>query len=120
MIGLLVAAVVMLVLALVLFKGSSLFGKNGGSASARKDGKGTTVLGAAKYRAEDEVCRSNLGQQRLAIQVFQTNADDQFPSTIQETKLGAQFEKCPLGGEPYAYDPAKGRVSCPHPGHESF
>jgi len=28
--------------------------------------------------------------------------------------------KCPVGGEPYQYDPSSGRIWCIHPGHEKF
>ncbi len=106
------------VLAVVLLKGSGAFGGKGGS--SRADGKGTTVLGAAKLKAVDTACRSNLGQVRLAIQVYQSTNDEAVPATIQETRIGNDFYRCPLGKEPYDYDPATGKVSCPHPGHGKY
>jgi hypothetical protein len=114
----LIVIVIILILAVVLFKGSSAFG--GKPIPQRKDKLGTTVLGQVRYDAKDEVCRSNLSQVREAIQVVETTNDDHPPETIQETKLGADFYSCPIGHEPYQYDPNTGQVHCVHPGHESY
>ena len=116
--GLLVTIALMAVLAVVLFKGSGAFGSNAGS--ARKDGKGTTVLGAVRYEAKDTVCRSNIGQVRQALMIAQSNNDEKYPDNLEDTKLPKEFYKCPLGGEKYIYDPATGKVYCPHPGHEKY
>jgi hypothetical protein len=114
-----VVMVIMCLLAVALFKGGSMFGAKG-STPVRKDGHGTTVLGAAEWAAKDEVCRSNLSQLRQALQIAQSNDDEKFPQTLEETRLGADFYRCPLGKEPYVYDPATGQVHCPHPGHEQY
>ncbi|MEK0898829.1 hypothetical protein OSH91_25260, partial [Mycobacterium ulcerans] len=86
----------------VLFKGSAAFG--GKPVKARPDGNGATVLGQVRFAAKDDVCLSNLGQVRQSITIFETSNDDHPPDTLQETKLGDAFYKCPIGGEPYAYD----------------
>lgn len=111
----LIVIVIIAMLSVVLLTGSL-----GGGTSHRKDGLGTTIPGAVKMAAKDDVCRSNLNQVRLGVQVARTNADDTPPATIEETKLGSDFYKCPIGKEPYAYDPATGEVRCVHPGHEKY
>ena len=105
------------VLSVAMWKGSGAFGSP--AASPRKDGKGATVLGQTTYRAKDEVCRSNIGQVRLSIQV-NTNTDEEHPATLQDLKLPSEFYVCPIGKEPYTYDATTGVVACPHPGHEKF
>ena len=114
----LIVVVIILILAVVLFKGSGVFG--GKPVASRPDGKGTTVLGGVRYAAKDDVCRSNLGQLRSAIQILDSTNDDHPPATLQETKLGSDFYSCPVGHEPYQYDPATGQVRCPHPGHQNY
>ena len=115
-----VTIVIMLLLAVALMKGSSMFGAKG-TAPARKDGHGTTVLGAAEWAAKDDVCRSNLNQVRQALQVASsTDADSKFPEQLQETKLPQEFYSCPIGHEAYSYDPTSGQVHCVHPGHEKY
>jgi len=118
LVGTLITIAIMAVLAVALFKGSGAFG--GKSAPARKDGHGTTVLGAAEWAAKDEVCRSNLGQLRMSLSLAQSANDEKFPEDIKDTKLPKEFYKCPVGGEKYVYDPETGKVYCPHPGHEKY
>ena len=118
MISTLITVAIILMLAVALFKGSGMFGSQ--RASARPDGKGTTVIGAVQWDAKDEVCRSNLGQVRASIQVYQSSSDDQNPPQLADTKLGNDFYSCPVGHEPYKYDPSTGQVHCVHPGHEKF
>lgn len=97
------------------------FGTLRSGETPRADGKGKTVPGLVKAKAEDEVCRSNLGQVRQALQMAQTSSEDNaFPATLEDLRLGTGFQRCPMGKEPYQYDPATGTVRCPHPGHENF
>jgi hypothetical protein len=116
--GMLVTIAIMALLAVVLFKGSGAFGAKTGP--GRKDGRGTTVMGQAELAAKDEVCRSNLMQVREALMIVQSSNDEKFPDDIKDTKLPPEFYKCPLGKEKYVYDPATGKVYCPHPGHEKY
>ena len=120
LIATLITVVLILILAVVLFKGSSLFGASATHGKARPDGKGTTVLGQVRYDAEDTVCQSNLMQLRQAIQLFEQSNDDHPPSSLADTRLGQEFYACPVGHEPYRYDPATGQVNCVHPGHEKY
>lgn len=88
---------------------------------SRADGKGNTVPGLVKLKAEDTVCQSNLNQVRQFIQIARATADDQPPATLAEMQgMPKEFLSCPLGKEPYAYDPATGTVRCVHPGHEKY
>src|SRR5579862_3147974 len=114
----LITVAIILVLVVVLFKGSSVFGVGKKATATRPDGKGTTVLGQAKWAAEDDVCRSNLASLRQAISLFESTNDDKPPENLEETRIGAQFYYCPIGHERYVYDPATGQVHCIHPGHE--
>jgi hypothetical protein len=111
---------IMAILAVGLMYGSGVFSGEKPK-SPRADGRGTTIPGLVKAEAQDTVCQSNLGQLRAALQIAQTSSgDDTFPPTLEETKIGGAFYKCPMGKEPYLYNPSTGQVSCPHPGHEKF
>ncbi len=111
----LIVIVILAMLAVVLMNGSL-----GPGQSSRKDGLGTTIPGAVKMAAKDDVCRSNLGQVRMGIQIARTNADDTPPATLEETKLGRDFYACPIGKEPFQYNAETGEVRCVHPGHEKY
>ena len=118
LVGLLIVIAIMAILAVAVMRPWAV----GGTAKpARADGKGTTVPGLVKLKAEDTVCRSNLEQVRLAIQVATSSGEDTFPASLGELRgLPKDFLVCPLGKEPYAYDPATGTVRCVHPGHEKY
>lgn len=71
--------------------------------------------------AQDTVCRSNLNQLRASIQAMSTgDPDGRAPRDLGELGMPAEMQRCPVGGEPYRYDPSTGRVQCPHPGHEGY
>ncbi|HVL39864.1 MAG TPA: prepilin-type N-terminal cleavage/methylation domain-containing protein [Fimbriimonadaceae bacterium] len=115
----LISTLVTIALILVLVVVYTTGGFGGRSGSTRADGKGTTVPGAARMKAFDTQCKSNLGQVRQSLQLAAT-LDEPYPATLQETRLGDGFYHCPIGKEPYQYDPSTGRVACPHPGHEKY
>ena len=73
-------------------------------------------------RAHDVECSSNLSQLRSAIIIEQTNDENgKFPASLQQLKgLPKNFILCPVGKEPFQYDPATGQVHCVHPGHEKY
>ena len=110
----LIVIAIICILAVVALRGNFGEGK-----SPRKDGMGITAPGLVRAMAIDTKCQSNLGQVRMALGMKQTT-EEEFPASIDETRLGASFYKCPLGGEPYKYDPATGTVTCPHLGHEKY
>lgn len=112
----LIVLVIIAMLAVVMMNGSL-----GGGVSHRADGHGTTIPGAVQYAARDDVCRSNLGQVRAAIEIAKTNDDDKPPASLDELRIGKSFEACPIKpNEPYDYDPQTGIVKCVHPGHEKY
>ncbi len=113
MIATLIVIAIIAILAVVFLKG-------GGGMSARKDGIGKTIVGQTKAAAKDDVCRSNLGQLRLALQIAQDPVEGTWPATVEGAKIGSDFYSCPLGHEPYVYDPKTGQVHCVHPGHEKY
>ncbi|MEQ1823899.1 MAG: hypothetical protein ABL949_15435 [Fimbriimonadaceae bacterium] len=96
-----------------------MYGSTGGK-SSRKDGKGTTLPGLAMYKARDEACKSNLSQTRSSLEIARANAGDEPPTSLSDTRLAPEFLRCPIGKEPYTYDPATGEVKCAHPGHDKY
>lgn len=96
-----------------------MMGGMGSQMPGRKDGMGKTIPGAAKLSAEDQVCKSNLSQVRQGLAIANIGAEGH-PDSIQDAHIGEQFYSCPIGHEPYQYDPQTGAVHCVHPGHESF
>ena len=118
LVGLVIVIAIMAILAVAVMRPWAL----GGTARpARADGKGSTVPGLAKLKANDTECQSDLAQVREFIQIARANADDQPPATLAEIPgLPKSFLSCPLGHEPYQYDPATGAVRCVHPGHGKY
>ncbi len=90
----------------------------GGGKGSSGSGGAVTVLGGAKGRAEDVVCQNNIQQLRTAISIYQGN-NQAFPPSLESLNAGITLS-CPVGGEPYEYDPSTGQVHCVHPGHERF
>jgi hypothetical protein len=118
MIATMIVLVIIAILAVVFLRGSFM---GGNTQSPRKDKLGNSTIGLVKYAAKDEVCRNNIDQLRGSITIFHnSNGDEGYPATIEDTKLGLQFYTCPVGGEKYVYDPTTGKVHCPHPGHENY
>ena len=73
-------------------------------------------------RAHDVKCMSNLRSVRQCIEADRaTDSDSKFPASLTEMReLSADLRECPVGHEPYRYDPATGQVHCVHPGHENY
>ena len=117
LVGLLVTMVIMAMLAMVFMYGSGTFGEH---KSARKDGKGTTIPGAAEMAAQDTVCRSNLNQVRQGLMIQQGGDDTSHPDSLAVLNFPKEVLHCPIGHEAYVYDPTTGTVHCPHPGHEKY
>ena len=94
-----------------------MFGAETGG-SPRADGKGETIVGAAKYRALDAKCINNLSQLRMAIQIATDPVEGTRPTTLDEVRLGTEFKMCPVGEIAYEYNAEEGTVKCTHPGHQ--
>jgi len=112
LIGLLVVIVIIGIL-FALYAGGP-----GGGSSPGAGGSPITTLGGAKGRAQDVLCQNNLQQLRYAISIYQSNAGTAPPSLASLQSHVSQT--CPVGGEPYQYDPRSGQVRCAHPGHSDF
>lgn len=113
----LIASMIVIVIILVLVV--VFFGV--GKSSPRKDKLGSTTPGLVRYAALDTKCQSDLQQVRTAIQTQKAmSGEDTNPASLEELKLPQEFYSCPVGHEKYVYDPATGKVHCPHPGHESY
>lgn len=116
-------AATLVVLAIICILAAVYFLPRGGE-SIRKDGKGTTTVGAVLYEAKDTVCKNQLDQVRQLIVVYtQTNGDmdPAIPENLSQVPgITAALTVCPIGKEPYSYTSVDGKVRCPHPGHENF
>lgn len=117
LIGLLVAVFIVILASVFFVTGGKFLG---GESKERADGKGKTLIGKSLYAAKDDVCISNLNQVRQGISIATDPVENTFPQTIEETRLGTQFYSCPVGKEPYEYDPTTGTVKCTHKGHEKY
>lgn len=89
-----------------------------GGVGPEGEGGATTTFGGAKERAQDVLCRNNLSQIRAAISMHVATTG-QYPPSLEALDPGVPLA-CPIGGEPYQYDPRTGKVKCIHPGHESY
>ena len=111
----LIVLVIIAMLAVTLMNGSL-----GAGQSTRADGLGTTIPGKVMYGAKDDVCRSNLSQARSAIAIAKMDNDDKPPASVDELRLSKDFLACPVGKEPFVYNPEDGTIKCVHPGHEKY
>lgn len=119
MVEIMVGAAVVIGLTIAYVTGN-LPGLSGKTNNQRKDGVGETIVGKSVAAAKDAKCTSNIRQVRLSIQTQMDPVENTFPESLKSLNLGADFEACPLGKEPYVYDPATGTVKCVHPGHEKY
>ncbi|MBX3112514.1 MAG: hypothetical protein KF857_10935 [Fimbriimonadaceae bacterium] len=118
LVGVIAAAAVALVLVLVFTNGSSIFG--GKKEPERADGQGKTLVGKSLLKAKDTVCLEQLQEDRQMIQVATDPVEETKPASLAEAKVTGDLARCPIGKEPYVYDPATGSIHCPHPGHEKY
>lgn len=118
----LVASLVVILIIGILF---AIF-MNGGFGAAkvekRPDNVGQTIIGRSAAKARDDVCRNNLSQVRMAVQLAQGQNDDKPPSSLEDLpSMPPSMFVCPIQPhEKYVYDPATGQVTCPHRGHERY
>ncbi len=88
---------------------------------------GTTPSGkkvdSPMQRAHLVECASNLRQIRAAWQMATSAGDENRPQSLADLKtygVSEAMQRCPTGGEPYAFNAPTGRISCSHTGHESL
>jgi hypothetical protein len=116
LIGTLLAVVIVVCLTLFFVYG----GHWGKTESQRPDKVGHTIIGQSKARANDAVCMNQLHQLREYVQMQQTSEGKNPDSFAQFQGIPKQMFVCPIGNEPYMYDPKSGTIKCVHPGHEGY
>ena len=84
--------------------------------SSSKTPGGKTVA-SPMQRAHGVECTNNLSQIRQAYQIAAGADEENRPKSLAELRLPASMLVCPVGGEPYQFNPANGQVRCVHPGH---
>jgi hypothetical protein len=67
-------------------------------------------------------CRSNLETVRSLVAAAKAaDQNGRCPASLSDVGgVTESMTKCPLGDEPYIYDPSTGQVHCQHPGHEGY
>jgi prepilin-type N-terminal cleavage/methylation domain-containing protein len=106
----------LVVIALIAVLGGSLFSFYAGKGSGKK-GEAKTPMTAA----HDSECLQNLGSVRQCIKAEEATDDEKHPTALTAIKsLTPELRACPVGKEPYAYDPVTGEIHCIHPGHEKY
>ncbi|HLV80442.1 MAG TPA: prepilin-type N-terminal cleavage/methylation domain-containing protein [Chthonomonadaceae bacterium] len=72
-------------------------------------------------QANSTVCISNLHQIRDALTMARTSdPEGKLPASLDALHLPTEMLSCPVGHEPYQYNPQTGEVHCIHPGHENY
>jgi prepilin-type N-terminal cleavage/methylation domain-containing protein len=74
-------------------------------------------------RAHGVECQNNLQQIRMAYQIATSAGEETRPQSLADLRaqgVTEQMIRCPVGREPYQFDPARGLVQCPHSGHEGY
>jgi hypothetical protein len=80
-----------------------------------------SVLGKAYQKGVSPACQEHLRQLRMMLDMAKSESESgSYPASLSELSGAAQISACPIGKDPYTYDPATGKVSCGHPGHEGF
>jgi len=109
LIGLLAVIVIISIMAVVFLKPGG-DGRN----------KGKSMPTQVKERAQGVECKNNLNQLRQAIMMM-TQTDEAKPKSLREISgIPESMFSCPVGGQPYQYDPSTGQVRCVCPGHERY
>lgn len=110
--------IVLVMLVIVLLMGGMLY-YYAGSGGGKKPGD---IVHTPITKANDVVCQTNLGSVRQMITAAQTSDPDGKPPQSLDALQGlpSELRSCPVGHEPYQYDPTTGQVHCVHPGHENY
>ena len=84
-------------------------------------GPGGKPIESPIQRGRSAACINNLSQLRGGLQIATLEEDAQRPQTLREVGRGFPEEmfSCPVGKQRYSYDPARGRIWCVQPGHET-
>jgi prepilin-type N-terminal cleavage/methylation domain-containing protein len=105
---------ILVVVVIIMILAAIMLPRYLGGAKDAAGKKTTSPMNAAK----GVDCANNLSQIRLAIQTQTLGDEENKPKSLTELKgMPASMFVCPVGKEPYQYDPATGQVRCVHPGH---
>ncbi len=116
LIELLIVAIIIAVAVSYYLSSQRMVGAVSGGNPAGYDA--TTTPGIAIERAKGVECQNNLQQLRAAVATYQAN-NGTLPSSLEELQSNVPLT-CPVGGEPYTYDPSTGQVHCVHPRHVQY
>lgn len=78
---------------------------------------------APVQRAHGVECANALNQIRQAYTMATSQDEEHRPQSLADLRPYGISEKmtiCPVGKEPYLFNPATGQVQCPHLGHGKF
>ncbi|HZP82595.1 MAG TPA: prepilin-type N-terminal cleavage/methylation domain-containing protein [Chthonomonadaceae bacterium] len=116
--GFTLVEIVLVMLVIVLLMGGLLYYYDW-RGEGKKPGD---VVHTPVTKAKDVVCQTNLQSLRQMITVSQTGDPDGRPPQTMEVLPGftSELRSCPVGHEPYQYDPTTGQIHCVHPGHENY
>ncbi|HZO89496.1 MAG TPA: hypothetical protein VFB38_14305 [Chthonomonadaceae bacterium] len=110
--------ILVVVLLLVLIGGGLAYFYLGHGSAGKKPGD---IVHTPITRTNDVVCQNNLSQIRMSLQMqHDSDPDGKYPASLSELRLPSEMLSCPVGHEPYQYDPTTGQVHCMHPGHENY
>ena len=74
-------------------------------------------------RAKSVECINYLAQIRQAYQMATMTGDEYRPQSLADLRsqgVSESMMKCPVGGQPFVWDPMSGRVArCTYPSHET-
>jgi len=120
LIGVLAAAAIVAIAAVYYFGGSSgVTTVKSDSPLLDKSSTKQTVVGRSIETAKAAECRQRLDQIKKGIETFKaTNGTEANPASFKDIGLGVStsYFQCPVSNQPYAYDAATGKVTCPtHP-----
>jgi hypothetical protein len=119
--GFTLVEILLVTLVMILIGGALVYFYFGKSSDQAKKLGGGDMIHTPITRANDVVCQTNLGSVRQAIEAERaSDADGHPPQSLNLLSLPAELLSCPVGHEPYSYDPTTGQVHCTHPGHENY
>ncbi len=85
-------------------------------------GPGGKPIESPMQRGRSAECINNLSQLRNGYRIATLEDDAQKPTTLREVGRGfpESMFSCPVGKQPYSYDPTAARIWCVQPGHERY
>lgn len=79
----------------------------------------SSLPGRIVQKAIGEKCIEYLRQLRMAIDIYQQD-NGSYPPDLATLSGVGRMTACPVGRQPYVYNPTTGEVHCTFPGHEKY